>query len=181
MTDKRNEETNVEYIERLIKDFDRKSSRSKSGNPRRVGEPEREAHSEWVREAYSHGYLDDKELADRVKRASEAKFASDLEDLVDDLPSYAELRGVQAVPKKARKWTFGIGKLIHDHTGWAFLTALIAGLLVGITPSATISAAFHDQIPTVLVPVMAVTVAIGAVSTVVGFFGGLVYAMENYG
>jgi hypothetical protein len=167
MTDsnRKAEETNVEYIERIIKEFERKGRQTKNYNPRRVGEPEREAHSEYIREAYSRGYLNDEELADRVKRAHEAKYASDLADLVDDLPSYAELRGVQAVPKKVRKWTFGIGK----HPVIAAAVGLALGLIVAITPSATINTHFNSHSPSVLVPVMVVTIVVGVVAALFSF------------
>lgn len=164
MSDKRNDETNVEYVERIIREFERKTHNTRKYNPRRVGTPEREAHSEYVREAYSRGYLDDAELADRIKRVHEAKYASDLADVVDDLPSYAELRGVQAVPKKARKWLFGLDK----HPWVIALLAMVVGLIVAITPSTTFNNHYGNHVPSVLVPIMVVTIVFGIFAAAAG-------------
>lgn len=114
--------------------FTEEKSTTKMSKPKRIGTRDRDLHSDHIREAYAAGYLDDETLGSRLDQTTKAVFARDLENLVDDLPSYAELKGTTMMPKKTRKKFFGLGRLFREHRAWTAAAGLVIGLLIALTP-----------------------------------------------
>ena len=96
----------------MIRDIER------VGKPnRRIGTRERDMHTEYVNEAYAGGYLDDEELGDPQGQDPRREVREgSAETCVDDLPSYAELKGRKNVPVKAEKRMFWLINLYRRIT-----------------------------------------------------------------
>lgn len=161
-----------DYIEKTIKNMSSRYSR-------RVGTREREAHAEYVNEAYAAGYLDEQELGQRRDKIMEAKYSSDLESMVSDLPAYAELRGRELTPKNVSKHTFGLVKFYtKDHMVLGPLMSLVLGLLIAITPGVSFaSLKLTNMFPFSLI--MAFTIVIGASMTLFSFMRLMYVAFEE--
>jgi hypothetical protein len=161
-----------------IRDFDR-FDRVKPN--RRIGTHERDMHSEYVNEAYAGGYLDNEELGVRRNKILAAKFARDLETVVDDLPSYAELKGRKSVPVTAQKRTFWLINLYQKHKLLAPAVSFILGMLTAITPAVSITSMFPTGkgIPFPFSGIMAFTITLGVFTVVVSLIRFMWVAMEE--
>jgi len=145
-------------LDEILREFESRKNRSSS---RRVGHRERSIHQEFVNEAYAAGYLDDDELAARVAKIQEAKYVRDLNNVTDDLPSYAELKGREAVPAKVQKWNL-VKFYTEDHAVLGPIISLILSILIAVIPSNVIFSLHVNQ----LFPfpmIVAFTIIIGAV------------------
>jgi DUF1707 SHOCT-like domain len=169
------EQNSTERIDRMIRDFE-KTGKART---RRVGTRERDMYQEYVNEAFSAGYLDQTEMHERVERIQGAKVADDLLNTVDDLPSYAELKGRELLPKNVEKKTIGIIRFYtEDHMIFGPILSLILGLLVAVIPGVSF-ASMHvaDKFP--FSTVMALTIVLGAATAFMSFCRLLWVMMEE--
>lgn len=151
-----------------------------SNYDRRVGTKERDAYASYVREAYAAGYLDDEELGKRTDTVMRAKFASNLNEQVRDLPSYASLRGLEKVPVKVRKWA--LGAKVKAHKGYSFLALMVVSLLTAIMPSVVIGNTFASLHRPIVFPfdaIMVATIVLGAIGTFAGIIGMITVAEDG--
>jgi hypothetical protein len=152
------------------------SRTDRSVRPKRIGNKERDAHAEYVNEAYAAGYLNDEEAKERRNRILEARYNTDLNDITEDLPAYAELKGNEVLPKKVRKW--GIGVLFNGHPVVSRFLMLVLGLAVAVVPGVELSS-LHLNTVFPFSGFMALSIITGAGMCIAGLFGLINYAIEN--
>lgn len=144
---------------------------------KRVGNKDKDAYSEHLTEAYSAGYLNDEELNERKDLVLQAKYQTDLDKAVEELPSYAELRGKEVLPKKVHKW--GIGSVWdNSHPVISRFLILILGLAIAIVPGVLL-AGLHLTNVFPFNGVMALTIILGAGTAILGIGGLIQYGVEH--
>jgi len=90
----------------------------------RVGDAERDAATEHLRQAHAEGRLDAQELEDRVAQALSARTVGDLQALMSDLPA---IRGGTAPvlgPTDSRAWAQPATWMRSRWSAWALVVAI---------------------------------------------------------
>lgn len=144
---------------------------------KRIGDKDRDAYSEHLSEAYSAGYLNDEELHARKDQVLQAKYSSDLDKAVEELPSHAELKGKEILPDKVHKWAIG-SMWDNSHPVISRFLILILGLCIAIVPGVLLSG-LHLTNVFPFNGVMALTILIGAGTAILGIGGLIQYGVEN--
>lgn len=151
-------ETSKTHVDEMIDDINRIGRNA----TRRIGTRDREIHSEYVNEAYAEGYLNDEEVGKRRDKIAEARYARDLSEVVDDLPSYAELKGRKNVPVKVEKKVWWLRSFFTAAPVLSAAITLALGLLIAIVPGVTFVSMFPGKnVPFPFSGFMAGTITLG--------------------
>jgi hypothetical protein len=149
---------NHSHVDETIADIERLGKKPH----RRIGTREKDLHSEYVNEAYAGGYLTDEEVGVRRDKILTAKYARDLGELVDDLPSYAELKGRKNVPVRVQKRGFWLTNFFNKSPVLSAAITLVLGLLIAIVPGVTFVSMFPGRnVPFPFSGFMAGTITLG--------------------
>jgi hypothetical protein len=137
----------------------------------RIGDPERNRYIDHLNNMYSTGYLRQEEYEDRTSRIHECRFASELKELIADLPLLPQREIVPEKEKEEEVKEIKVHKNLH---GGKFRVSTWMGATVGCALFAALiptydSAEFHGFAnggPSILV--------INIMALVAGIIGALV-------